>query len=94
LPDQICGRKVPVIGLAETAAARCGAPWREVVIRWNGDVQACNMFNPYVYGNIHRASLPSIWVNEFATLFRAKLNSSSDRHPYCRNCAYIPSAYT
>lgn len=91
-PDQIGGEELSIAGTTKTAGSRCVAPWQEAVIRWNGDVQTCNMFNPYTYGNIHRAPFGEIWRNRFAALFRGKLNGS-DRHPYCVACAYMPSAY-
>lgn len=74
------------------AAHRCIAPWDEAVVRWNGDVQACNMFNPYTYGNLHRHSFEEIWRNSFADVFRQKINGE-DRHPYCLGCVYMPAAY-
>jgi len=32
----------------------CPALDSELCILYNGDVTPCNMFNPYVYGNIHK----------------------------------------
>jgi radical SAM protein with 4Fe4S-binding SPASM domain len=75
-----------------TAASGCSAPWEEAVIRWNGDVQVCNMFNPYTYGNIHRHPFSHIWHSTFAQVFREKLNGDH-RHPYCIGCVYMQSAY-
>jgi radical SAM protein with 4Fe4S-binding SPASM domain len=92
IPDQVAGEPIASSRTAATAARGCRAPWQEVVIRWNGDVQVCNMFNPYTYGNVHRAPLNTIWRNQFASLFRSKLNGD-DVHPYCRDCAYMASAY-
>jgi radical SAM protein with 4Fe4S-binding SPASM domain len=90
LPAEMEGLTVP--GGQPVAAHRCTAPWDEVVVRWNGDVQTCNMFNPYTYGNIHRHSFEEIWGNPFADVFRQKLNGE-DRHPYCVGCVYMPAAY-
>ncbi len=92
IPNQIAGINLDLTPQHQTAGRGCGAPWEEVVVRWNGDVQTCNMFNPFTYGNIHRDALGEIWDNHFASLFRAKLNGA-DRHPYCRDCSYMPSAY-
>lgn len=91
-PDQIAGVDLGLERQFPTAGSRCVAPWREAVIRWNGDVQTCNMFNPFTYGNIQRTPFDEIWQNRFAGLFRAQLGGV-DKHPYCRACAYIPSAY-
>jgi radical SAM protein with 4Fe4S-binding SPASM domain len=92
VPDQIGGTRLALAGTTPTASSRCAAPWHEAVIRWNGDVQACNMFNPFTYGNVYRTPLPVIWQNRFAGLFRARLNGT-DRHPYCVGCTYMPSAF-
>lgn len=76
----------------QTSAHYCNMPWEEIVIRWNGDIQACNMFNPYIYGNIFLNDFETIWNNAFANLFRSNINTSS-KHPYCRDCVYIKDAY-
>lgn len=91
-PAQIAGVALTTGSRTHVASSRCAAPWDEAVIRWNGDVQPCNMFNPYVYGNIHRRPFTEIWSNAFAEVFRAKLNTP-DAHPYCRGCVYMPEAY-
>jgi radical SAM protein with 4Fe4S-binding SPASM domain len=92
-PAQIAGLSIQSGSRTHVASAGCTAPWDEAVIRWNGDVQPCNMFNPYVYGNIHRSPFEEIWRNAFAQVFRQKLNTT-EPHPYCRGCVYMPSAYT
>jgi len=70
----------------------CSMSWSEVVIRWNGDIQPCNMFNPYVYGNVFLNSFDDIWNGLFVMLFRKMINTNR-RHPYCRNCVYFEEAY-
>jgi radical SAM protein with 4Fe4S-binding SPASM domain len=92
VPDQITGVRTAVPGAKVTSGTTCRAPWDEAVIRWNGDVQVCNMFNPFVYGNLQRAPFEEIWSGRFAAVFRSKLNTR-DCHPYCTACAYIPDAY-
>lgn len=91
-PSLIAGFPLQTGSRTPVAALDCSAPWDEVVIRWNGDVQPCNMFNPYVFGNIHRQTFREIWRNAFAEVFRQKLNTN-DAHPYCRGCVYMPAAY-
>jgi radical SAM protein with 4Fe4S-binding SPASM domain len=92
VPDQIRGIRTTALNAKMTSGTMCRAPWDEAVIRWNGDIQACNMFNPFVYGNLLRASFEDIWSGRFAAVFRSKLNTP-DCHPYCISCAYIPEAY-
>lgn len=92
VPDQIGGIRTTVPTAQVTSGTTCRAPLDEAVIRWNGDVQACNMFNPFVYGNLLRASFEEVWGGRFAAVFRSKLNTK-DCHPYCNACAYIPDAY-
>jgi|GEM_PF-1536625 len=92
LPSQIFGKKIRVDGTYTTNSEKCQMPWKEVVVRWNGDIQACNMFNPYVYGNIYLNSFNDIWNNLFANLFRTMINTDK-KHPYCVNCVYFEEAY-
>jgi radical SAM protein with 4Fe4S-binding SPASM domain len=92
LPSQIFGKKISVENSYITKHEGCKMPWKEVVIRWNGDVQVCNMFNPFVYGNIHLNSFNEIWNNLFANLFR-KMIDTEKKHPYCINCVYFEEAY-
>ena len=61
-------------------------------MRWDLDVQVCNMFNPYAYGNLALHSVDRVWRGAFAQAFRANVNTSS-RHPYCQGCAYIGEVY-
>ncbi len=91
-PNHIAGHQIDVSGAASTSSTHCTAPWDEVLIRWNGDVQVCNMFNPYTYGNIFLTSFEEIWSGYFATLFRDKINTKN-RHPYCVGCVYFQEAY-
>ncbi len=92
LPDTFAQRAVSLPSASPTAATRCDRPWREIVIRWDLDVQVCNMFNPYTYGNLSRAPLRSIWEGAFADAFRQNFKGPAC-HPYCRGCAYIGDVY-
>ena len=92
LPSQIFGYKIQDVNSYNTKHEGCKMPWKEVVIRWNGDVQVCNMFNPYIYGNIHLNSFNEVWNNLFANLFR-KMVDTEMKHPYCLNCVYFEEAY-
>ena len=92
LPAEIEGINLEIKNSIQTSACNCKMPWEEIVIRWNGDVQVCNMFNPYTYGNIFLNDLETIWNNSFANLFRKYINTKM-KHPYCNGCVYIKDAY-
>lgn len=92
LPSQVFGHAIHCENTYKTNSEECKMPWKEVVIRWNGDVQACNMFNPFVYGNIKLNLFDDIWNNLFANLFRKMINTDK-KHPYCVNCVYFEEGY-
>lgn len=93
LPDQVCGEQIVESPTLQTSSNYCTMPMEEAVLRWNGDVQVCNMFNPYIYGNIRLSPFKTIWNNAYAQVFRKNVNSQS-RHPYCQHCVYMRDAYT
>jgi len=66
----------------------CYNPWNEVYIRYNGDLTACNMLNPYIYGNCQNNTLEEIWHGLNATMFRNFVNTKY-RHHYCNECYYL-----
>lgn len=92
IPSSMDGTELEIAGSVKTSSCHCTMPWEETVIRWNGDVQVCNMFNPYTYGNIFINDLETIWNNSFASLFRKYINTDK-KHPYCQGCVYIKDAY-
>lgn len=92
LPDTFAGERVELTAATRTAASGCDRPWREVVIRWDLDVQVCNMFNPYTYGNLLVSPFPRIWTGAFAATFRENFKGAAS-HPYCSGCAYIGEVY-
>jgi len=75
-----------------SSADGCDRPWREVVIRWNGDITVCNMFNPFSYGHWRRHGIEAAWNSPMAHAFRRLVNTP-DRHPYCVGCHYIEGVY-
>ncbi|MCP4143613.1 MAG: radical SAM protein [Chloroflexi bacterium] len=91
VPSQISGTALAGCS-SSTAGSHCLAPTHETVIRWNGDVQVCNMFNPYVLGSALDDNFMNSWNSAFAELFLRRLNSNA-KHPYCINCVYMPQAY-
>lgn len=92
LPDHIARAPVTLASACRTAGTGCDRPWKEVVIRWDLEVQVCNMFNPYAYGHLDARPFASLWRGGFAQAFRAHLGSPHP-HPYCRNCYYIGDTY-
>jgi radical SAM protein with 4Fe4S-binding SPASM domain len=92
LPSHIDNKDVEIDKSLKTSSEYCNMPWEETVIRWNGDVQICNMFNPYTTGNIFLNEFKDIWNNAFSNLFREQINTEC-KHPYCDGCVYIKNAY-
>lgn len=92
LPDHV--GPLPLLGscVLPSSAAGCDRPLREVVIRWNGEVSVCNMFNPYTYGHLGRHGFERCWNGSLAQAFR-KLVNTPRRHPYCEGCHYVHGVY-
>ncbi|GAB5523042.1 MAG: hypothetical protein Roseis2KO_09140 [Roseivirga sp.] len=88
-PDQLAGEYLALELNTQTHGSlqTCPALQRELCILFDGTVTPCNMFNPYVYGNIFESSLTEIWKSEERLSF---LDSHKD-HPYCANCANLIS---
>lgn len=93
VPDHL-GRHALDVGASPTPSTRgCDRPWNEIVIRYNGEIGVCNMFNPYVYGNVNRHGVEGAWRGPLAHAFR-KLVNTPDRHPYCEGCYYLEDLYS
>jgi len=64
-------------------------PWKEVVLRFNGDITACNMMNPFTYGNLFTdisvEHFLQLWNGPNALLFRRVCNTA-EKTWYCVNC--------
>lgn len=86
-PDQLAGVILKSDTLAKThgTMSSCPALEKELCILYDGTVTPCNMFNPYVYGNVFDQSLSEIWQGDKRSNF---LNSYKD-HYYCKNCANL-----
>ena len=86
-PDQLAGIAIPGQGHSTTYGNRasCPALHKELCVYYDGTVTPCNMFNPYVYGNLFSQSLSEIWNGEERSAF---LESHKD-HYYCKNCANL-----
>lgn len=87
LPDQVQGLTIAAQGSEATHGGlpRCPVIDHELCVLHDGTVTPCNMFNPYVYGNILKTSLGEILAGERVEWFSENHKS----HPYCRNCACL-----
>jgi MoaA/NifB/PqqE/SkfB family radical SAM enzyme len=86
IPDQMAG-----VVLFENETATCGTTEEcpniktELCILYNGDVTPCNMFNPYIYGNINDSELDEILKGDKFNWFLQNHKS----YYYCNNCACL-----
>jgi len=86
-PDQLAGIEINVNQKTQTHGTMksCPALEKELCILYDGTTTPCNMFNPYVYGNIFSQSLDEIWNSEA----RLSFLSSHKNYYYCKNCANL-----
>lgn len=70
------------LGLDQTKAPRCNAPWTSAVVETDGTVRPC-FFHPPI-GNIHHASLEEVVNGDQALTFRSKLDIPNDA--ICERC--------
>jgi len=72
------------------ARKRCGAPFRVVVIKPNGDVKFCpdEWIDDYVLGNIQEERFESIWSGAKAEHFRSAILRRGS-FPGCQRCSWI-----
>jgi MoaA/NifB/PqqE/SkfB family radical SAM enzyme len=86
-PDQLAGveLKNPKTTQTHGTMQNCPALNNELCILYDGTVTPCNMFNPYIYGNIFKQSLNEIWNDKKRNDF---LKSYKDYY-YCKNCANL-----
>lgn len=89
LPDQLAGIKLNASNTKVTHGSQSSCPIleKELCILYDGIVTPCNMFNPYVYGNILEEDLKDIWEGEK----RRNFLKSHQYHYYCNNCANLGS---
>jgi MoaA/NifB/PqqE/SkfB family radical SAM enzyme len=87
IPNQISGISIK----PATSNLTCGSMDvcpninKELCILFNGDVTPCNMFNPYIYGNLNDNTLEEILNGEQKKWF--ELNHKE--YYYCKNCACL-----
>lgn len=86
-PDQLAGIEIQVNKKTQTHGTMnsCPALEKELCILYDGTTTPCNMFNPYVYGNIFSQSLAEIWNSEA----RLGFLTSHKNYYYCKNCANL-----
>ena len=86
-PDQLAGIRLKVAKPKQTHGTMesCPALDRELCFLYDGTTTPCNMFNPYVYGNIFKQSLDEIWNS----IERSEFLTSHKSHYYCQNCANL-----
>lgn len=86
-PDQLSGIQLAVVGSMKTHGAmqNCPSLSKELCIFYDGAVTPCNMFNPFIYGNIFKESLEDIWNSEERSAFL----TTYKQHYYCQNCANL-----
>jgi MoaA/NifB/PqqE/SkfB family radical SAM enzyme len=70
------------LGLADTVAPRCNAPWVSTVIETDGSVRPCFFHRPI--GKLANGSLLQVVNGPEALAFRASLNVATN--PVCRRC--------
>jgi len=88
LPDHLGNIPITTQISNRSCQFSCKNPWEEVYIRYNGDLTACNMLNPYIYGNCQNQPFMEIWNGLNANLFRTFVNTKY-RHYYCKECYYL-----
>lgn len=86
-PDQLVGVELKTDSTVQTHGTmkQCPVLDKELCILYDGTTTPCNMFNPYIYGNIFRQPLSEIWEGKERKVF---LNSHKS-HYYCQNCANL-----
>ncbi|MEO1263502.1 MAG: radical SAM protein [Bacteroidota bacterium] len=86
-PDQLAGIELNTHQANTTHGSMASCPIldKELCILYDGTVTPCNMFNPYVYGNILEEGLSEIWAGEK----RMDFLTSHQYHYYCNNCANL-----
>jgi len=87
IPDQVSGIKINSKDDKLTCGSLSICPNinKELCILYNGDVTPCNMFNPYVYGNIKENALEEILCGEKKEWF----DKNHKEYYYCKNCACL-----
>jgi len=69
---------------------RCGAPFRAVVVKPNGDIRFCpdEWIDDYVLGNIREDWFENIWCSVSAEHFRSAIRRRGS-FPGCQRCSWM-----
>lgn len=72
----------------EYVGERCAKPFRELSIRWDGNVALCcdDWPGKYKVGNVNAASLTKIWYSQAFEAARRKLYAADRRFGPCNGC--------
>lgn len=73
------------------ANQRCAKPFREIGIRWDGNIAGCcnDWRGIYKVGNVQDASLVELWHGERFEAMRQKLYYGQRDFGACRGCDYV-----
>jgi sulfatase maturation enzyme AslB (radical SAM superfamily) len=87
IPNQIAGIELNKGKNNDTCGSLeiCPRIDKELCVLYNGDVTPCNMFNPYIYGNIYQSSIDEIINSKEFEWFK----KHHKQYYYCQNCACI-----
>lgn len=96
IPDHVGPRRLRQRDVHRSSATFCDRPWREILVRWDGALDVCNMFNPFTYGSLRppgperdlASRFQRLWEGPNARLFRSIVNTK-EPHPYCRDCYFL-----
>lgn len=71
-----------------TMGRKCARPFRELAIRWNGNVAACcdDWRGEYRIGNVHDTSIYNLWRGDAFKALRRKLYHGQRDFGPCRGC--------
>jgi MoaA/NifB/PqqE/SkfB family radical SAM enzyme len=84
IPDQVSGIDIRTSKNSITCGSLefCPNINKELCVLYNGDVTPCNMFNPYIYGNIKVNDIDFILNGEQKKWF----DNNHKKYYYCKNC--------
>jgi radical SAM protein with 4Fe4S-binding SPASM domain len=93
--DVSVGHRV-FVGAQRPRPMLCRAPWRSVVVLWDGRVVPCchDANGETILGDLNQSSLAEIWSGPAASELRARLESGAIREDEpCWGCAHRPDRY-
>ncbi|MFW6015936.1 MAG: SPASM domain-containing protein [bacterium] len=84
-PDQISGINLELEASTKTYgdSRSCPSLNSQLCILYDGLVSPCNMFNPYIFGDLKVQSLEEIWSSDKRNYFIKNYK----KYYYCKNCA-------